>query len=125
MIENQLTLMQSFVDDLLDLKQLAEGAFSLVERAFNPETVLRSVCAVLEPQSLAKGVKLSFKIESSLHPPNLRKRRSKLKSKVFGGAKQQAIISDSEPSVEHCDSISISHMTKLFPKMVIGDSRRF
>lgn len=36
LITKQITLMQTYVDDLLDSKQLKEGVFNLVYAAFDP-----------------------------------------------------------------------------------------
>ena len=57
---SQLLLMQTFVDDLLDLRQMKEGVFRLVNSVFDPTDVIEQVCAVFRPQADAKGIQLSF-----------------------------------------------------------------
>ena len=42
-------LMQTFVDDLLDLKQIKDGVFSLVTEVFDPNDVLEMVCDIFSP----------------------------------------------------------------------------
>lgn len=55
-------LMQTFVDDLLDLKQIQEGAFRLVNQAFDPIETIKMVYTIFEPQARAKGVKIVIEI---------------------------------------------------------------
>ena len=45
----QLTLMMTFVDDLLDMKQLKEGAFSLDPSIFSPLSVIKQVIDIFTP----------------------------------------------------------------------------
>jgi K+-sensing histidine kinase KdpD len=70
LILNQTMLMQTFVDDLLDLKQLKEGVFSLSCKVFDPNEVFQSVCSIFSPQSDSKKVKLNFFVHPGLRLPN-------------------------------------------------------
>ena len=45
--------MQTFVDDLLDLKQIKDGAFSLVKEVFDPNELLSFIKDIFEPQAEA------------------------------------------------------------------------
>ena len=56
----QLMLMQTFVDDLLDLKQIREGVFSLFNESFDPSEAIELVCSVFDPQASAVGIKIVF-----------------------------------------------------------------
>ena len=42
-------LVQTFVDDLLDLQQIKNGAFKLVDGVFDPNEVLELICAIFGP----------------------------------------------------------------------------
>ena len=66
----QLMYVQSFVDDLLDLRQIREGAFAHAEDVFNPTEILDSICEIFSPQTSAKNVKLFWTIERGLSLPN-------------------------------------------------------
>ena len=52
--------MQTFVDDLLDLKQIQEGVFSLVSEVFDPNHAIELVCSIFDPQATAVGVKIVY-----------------------------------------------------------------
>ena len=41
--------MESFVDDLLDLRQLKEGMFTLVNKAFDVVSVLKNISMIFAP----------------------------------------------------------------------------
>ena len=43
LITRQIRLMQTFVDDLLDFRQIKEGVFKLVYMAFDPNKTLKQV----------------------------------------------------------------------------------
>ena len=49
-------LMQTFVDDLLDLQQIKDGVMKLAVGVFDPNEVLELVCTIFAPQAIAKGV---------------------------------------------------------------------
>ena len=51
MIMSQLTLLQSFVEDLLDLRQLQEGVFQLSHQVFDPNQIIRLVLETFKPQA--------------------------------------------------------------------------
>ena len=42
-------LMQTFVDDLLDIKQLKDGVFSLLTRVFDPTEAIQLVLQIFDP----------------------------------------------------------------------------
>ena len=58
--------MQSFVGDLLDLRQLKYGVFSLVNEPFDVMTVIRNICAIFAPQALAKNITLQAFVQGNL-----------------------------------------------------------
>lgn len=47
-------MLQSFVDDLLDLSQLKNGVFSLVKQPLEVLSIIDSVCSIFRPQVAAK-----------------------------------------------------------------------
>ena len=46
---SQLVFIQSFVEDLLDLRQMSDGVFSLVAEPFDLIEVLNGICSVFDP----------------------------------------------------------------------------
>ena len=48
LVKTQLLLTQTFVNDLLDLKQIKEGAFSLTSRPFDPNEAIKLVIEMFE-----------------------------------------------------------------------------
>ena len=48
---SQLTLSLTFVEDMLDVNQLIEGAFSLNLERFNPNKVLEMIEIIFQPQA--------------------------------------------------------------------------
>jgi len=62
-------LMQTFVDDLLDLQQMKNGAFKLVIGVFDPNVVLEQVSNTFAPQAIAKLVHLTKSIVQTLRSP--------------------------------------------------------
>ena len=64
--------MQSFVDDLLDIRQIKDGVFSLEYSTFDLNEVLEEICEIFRPQTFAKGVELIVEICSKkLRLPNV------------------------------------------------------
>ena len=49
LINSQVQLMQSYVSDLLDLRQMKDGVFTLVREVFDPTDVLNLVCSIFNP----------------------------------------------------------------------------
>ena len=49
LIFSQVQLMQTFVDDMLDLNQMKNGVFKLNNDLFNPTEVLELVCDTFMP----------------------------------------------------------------------------
>ena len=56
LIHSQLQLMQSFCSDLLDLRKLKDGVFTLTSEPFNPAETFDLVCNIFGPQATAKHV---------------------------------------------------------------------
>ena len=50
-IMSQLTFSLSFVEDMLDVNQLIEGAFRLNLERFNPNKVLEMIEVIFQPQA--------------------------------------------------------------------------
>ena len=46
---SQLEFMTSFVDDLLDLRQIREGVFSLSNEVFDPMITIKLICDTFGP----------------------------------------------------------------------------
>ena len=44
-----MTLLQTFVDDLLDLRQIKDGVFSMIREVFDPNETLSLVYDIFEP----------------------------------------------------------------------------
>ena len=61
----------SFVNDLLDLRSMNEGVFSLVSERFNPLDTFTLVENMFKRQAEVKGIELSWEIVNQL--PDLRK----------------------------------------------------
>ena len=49
LMERQVMLMQTFVDDLLDLQQIKNGVFKLVDGVFDPNEILDLICTIFAP----------------------------------------------------------------------------
>ena len=58
--------MLSFVDDLLDLRQLHDGVFSLVSQIFDPNETFTDLINIFKPQTDARGLYLSWSIDPNL-----------------------------------------------------------
>lgn len=58
----QIILMQTFVDDLLDFRQIKDGVFTLAKKAFCPAESFQLVCDVFRPQTKIKRVKIGWKV---------------------------------------------------------------
>ena len=65
----QLMLVQTFVDDMLDLHQIKDGAFSLRDAVFDPNEILDMVVDIFKPQADAKTLKLFWSIDKELVLP--------------------------------------------------------
>jgi len=62
----QAMLMQTFVDDLLDLKQIKEGVMSLFNKVFDPNEVFELVHSIFSQQAAHNQTSLTFEIYSYL-----------------------------------------------------------
>ena len=63
---SQLNFLQSFVEDLVNLKMLQEGVFTLNNAPFDPNNVFDMVCQIFQPQAAAKGIKVNFSVRKDL-----------------------------------------------------------
>ena len=61
----QLNFLMSFVDDLIDLRQLSEGQFRLQEAPFNLQNVLELIFDIFTPQARTKNIELRIDFGSS------------------------------------------------------------
>ena len=61
----QLNFLMSFVDDLIDLRQLSEGQFRLLKEPFNLQKVLELIFDIFTPQARAKNIELRIDFGSS------------------------------------------------------------
>ena len=61
--------MQTFVDDLIDLRFSHEKALCLVKEAFDPKKVIELVSEVFNPQALLQGVQIMEFTDSSIRLP--------------------------------------------------------
>ena len=53
-------LMQSFVRDMLDIRQLKDGVFHLQKKLFDPNEIFDQVCSIFSPQAEIKKVAISW-----------------------------------------------------------------
>ena len=67
---SSLTFMQLFVDDLLNLKLMHDGIFTLNESPFDPNEVFDNVCETFLPLLDAKKIKLTFCVDKALGAPS-------------------------------------------------------
>ena len=58
-MNGQINLTLTFVEDLLDMKQLKEGAFGLSLQPFDPKEVLQLIEAIFQPSARNKRIDLS------------------------------------------------------------------
>lgn len=49
LVHSQLNFCQSFVDDLLDFRQLKDGAFNLTNAVFDPNEVISLIFNIFKP----------------------------------------------------------------------------
>ena len=61
-----LMLVQTFANDLVDLRQIKEGQFTLQSDIFDPNTIIQLVCDIFSPQADAKGVKIDWNVQESI-----------------------------------------------------------
>ena len=62
--------MSTFVDDLLDLKLMREGIYSLVSQPFQPKDTFELIQKIFYPQANAQRTDIKVSIESDLRLPN-------------------------------------------------------
>ena len=68
MMEGQLRLMQTFVNDLIDIRRLKSGGFHLNLEPFNVQATLTNICSVFRYQAEAKGTTLSLNLDQLIKP---------------------------------------------------------
>ena len=66
----QLTFLSSFIEDLLDLRQLKDGVFSLSTEVFDPIETFELMCSTFEPQAAAKKININFEVSQVLLSPD-------------------------------------------------------
>ena len=66
---SQLALLQSFVEDLLDLRQLKDGVLSLTAELFDPNEILEEIVDTFIPQAKAQRVSLRIQPRTELRMP--------------------------------------------------------
>ena len=66
---NQLIFLQSFIEDLLDLRQLRDGVFSLILEPLDVSETLKEICSIFDPQAKAKDIRVTYKIVDGLALP--------------------------------------------------------
>ena len=59
---SQSRLMQTFVEDLLDLNLMRAGIFSLQNKPFEPMEIFETVRDVFLPQAIAKKIEIKVSI---------------------------------------------------------------
>ena len=67
---NQLNLLQSFVEDLLDLRQLKDGVFALSPKPFDPNEVIKLICQIFDHQAQSKGIRILSQVISNFDRQN-------------------------------------------------------
>ena len=76
--------MESFVEDLLNLRMLREGNFTIAKDRFNPTEIFDCIVRMFYFQARAKGITISYKVVNNLELPdsscklNLQSRESPL-----------------------------------------------
>jgi len=66
MMMSQLNFLQSFVEDMLDLRQIRNGKFTLVPETFDVSQILTLVSNIFEHQATAKRCKIIHEITDGL-----------------------------------------------------------
>ena len=66
LVQSQLNFIMSFVNDLLDLRQLRDKVFSLVSETLDPNEILDDLINIFKPQSEMKGLSICWSIDRSL-----------------------------------------------------------
>ncbi len=61
-------LLMALLGDILDLSKIEAGRIDLETLAFAPRTLVREVCALLEPQARDKGLDLACAVDPGLPP---------------------------------------------------------
>ena len=67
---SQLRFMQTFVEDLLDLKLIRDGILTLDNEVFNPNETLELIKNIFRPQASAQSIKLDVQTVRNLRRPD-------------------------------------------------------
>ena len=70
-MKSQLSLMENFVEDLLNLKLIKEGVFQLVEEPFEIQDALNFIVNMFEPHFQTKGLFLEQRVFRSAEMPQI------------------------------------------------------
>ena len=70
LILSQLCLMESFVEDLLNLRLMREGILTIAQEKFDSRECLESIVSMFAIKSELQGVTISYSLESSLEVPD-------------------------------------------------------
>ena len=62
--------MESFVEDLLNLRLLREGIFTIANEQFCPTEIFDFIVNMFQMQARAKGITISYTIVDELEVPN-------------------------------------------------------
>ena len=68
-MESQLELTLTFVEDMLDIKQMRQGVFHLQKKRFDPNELLKLIHAIFRPQAKDRGIELTTSAVEYLSPP--------------------------------------------------------
>ena len=66
MVKAQLIFMQTFVDDLLTLKEIPVSCVKFVDKAFNPNAIFKLLGAIFETEIKAKNISLLLPRDDSI-----------------------------------------------------------
>ena len=59
---SQLEFVQSFVNDLLDLRMLQQGKFDNIREAFDMVSIVNLIISIFQPQVKAKDLKIQAEV---------------------------------------------------------------
>ncbi len=59
MINAQLEFLESFINDLIDLRKLRDGKFALAKEPIDFASIISSVCDIFKHQARAKNIEIS------------------------------------------------------------------
>ena len=100
---SQLSLMEAFVEDMLNLSQMRNGCFTLVQDLFNPQEALNFIKQIFLPKADAKQVTISLEIGI-------------LPSSLFGDQRRfkQVLINLVKNSLKFCEADDLIEVKACF-----------